>query len=489
MSGVVRPVFPDTLNSLEAQHRLPGRMTAEFHEAIALARRFNEEVVRPLHRVIDRKVFDDGEYLPEEFVAKAVERGLFTRWIPKMFGGGGMNMLSLYAFVEEVASVCAGLANVLGVHYLGVSVLSASGNLKLMSRILRDVARREKLGKSCILSLAWTEPDAGSDQVEAPLLRKARVRTTASKVAGGYLVNGSKVFISAGHLATWHMLICYEDLKRPAQTLVMLAVKTGTKGFGFGHKEKKMGQKACVASELVFDACFVPDEDVCFSADYAAELGITAEEACLKVIGAFPGVSQPGVGAVATGVARGACELALAYAANKKVAGEPLAERQWAQMILADMYKNVVAARSLYMEAAYGVARKSMIRMLFSKPLFYLSYILPAAFFTLLAPLLETEVVNRVYRKMHFRTVPDDEADVSGLGSICKFSCSDIALANSALALELMGSDGTRHDSGGEKLLRDAKLLQIYEGTNEINRLNLFLKKIAPSTPGIRVFE
>jgi len=262
--------FMDSLNSLEAQHRLPARIKVDFHEATKLARRFIEKVIQPVYQDIDRKIMEDNEYLPVEFIRKANEWGLYTLWIPKMYGGQGMNMLSLYPFMEEISSVCAGLANLIGAHYLGVSVLCSSCNIKVINRILRAVVSECNKGNPCLISLAWTEPDAGTDQSEIPLLPQAKVRTLATKVADGYVVNGSKVFISAGHVSTWHMLICYEDIRRPADTLIMLAVKTGMKGFTFGHKEEKMGQKACVASELIFEDCFVPDENVCFSGDQVA---------------------------------------------------------------------------------------------------------------------------------------------------------------------------------------------------------------------------
>lgn len=483
--------FTDILNSLEAQHRLPARLKADFHEAMNLARRFNDEVLRPICLEVDRKVMEDNEYLPLDFLHKANEWGLFTLWIPKMFGGKGMNMLSLYIFIEEISSVCAGLANLIGAHYLGVSVLCSSCNMKISNRILRDVAREEKRGNSCIISLAWTEPDAGTDQVEAPLLPHAKVRTQATRVAGGYVVNGSKVFISAGHVSTWHMLICYEDIKKPADSQIMLAVKTGMKGFSFGHKEQKMGQKACVASELIFEDCFVPDENVCFSKDQVSRLTITAKQAGLKLINMFPGVTQPGVAAIGTGIARAACEAAIGYAAKKKVAGETLINQEWAQIVIADMYTNVVAARTIYMEAVYAAGLMSMFRLLFNKVLFYLTLYTPAWFFTLfVSPLFNLEIVNHIYRKLNFEwTSADDERHMSGLGAMTKFSCSDIAVQNCSMALDLMGADGTRHDAGAEKLLRDAKLLQIYEGTNEVNRINLFSTHIAHDMPGVRVFE
>lgn len=483
--------FMDSLNSLEAQHRLPARIKTDFHEATKLARRFNDEVLRPIYQDIDRKIMEDNEYLPVEFIRKANEWGLYTFWIPKMYGGQGMNMLSLYPFMEEISSVCAGLANLIGAHYLGVSVLCSSCNIKVINRILRSVVSECNKGNPCLISLAWTEPDAGTDSSEIPLLPQAKVRTQATKVAGGYMVNGSKVFISAGHVSTWHMLICYEDIRRPADTLIMLAVKNGMKGFTFGHKEEKMGQKACVASELIFEDCFVPDENVCFSGDQLGGLNITAREAGMKVISLFPPVSQPGVGSIGTGIARAACDAAIRYAAKKKIAGESLINQEWVQMAIADMYANVVMARALYMEAAYAAGLKSMIRLLFAKVLFYLSLYTPSWVFTrFVSPLFNIEIINRLYRKMNFEwTSDEDERHMSGLGALTKFSCTDIAVANCAKAIDLMGADGTRNDAGTEKMLRDAKLLQIYEGTNEVNRINLFAHHIAHNMPGVRVFE
>lgn len=494
LSGLSSPGlgFLDTQNSLEAQHRLPARIKKDFHEALRLARKFNDEVLRPMHLETDRKIMEDNDYLPLDFIRKANDWGLYTLWIPKMYGGQGMNMLSLFTFMEELASVCVGLANLVGAHYLGVSVLCSSCNMKITNRILRDVCTESKKGNPCLISLAWTEPDAGTDQFEPPLLHLAKVRTQATKVPDGYKVNGSKVFISAGHVSTWHMLICYEDVKKPEDNLIMLAVKTGMKGFTFGHKEHKMGQKACVASELIFEDCFVPDENVCFSKDHVRKLNISAKEAGMKLISMFPAVTQPGVASLGAGVARAACEAAISYASKKKVGGTSLIDQEWVQIVIADLYANVMAARAIYMEAAYAAGMRSMIRLLFDKVLFTLNLYTPEWMFTLfVAPFFNLEIVNHIYRKLNFEwTSAEDERLMSGLGSMTKFSCTDLAVKNCAMALDLMGADGTRHDAGAEKLLRDAKLLQIYEGTNEVNRINLFSQHIARTIiPEVRIFE
>lgn len=478
-------------DSLAALGRLPAGIRQEFEEAIALGRRFTEEVVRPAALDVDLRVSLDPDYLPLDFVRKANEWGLFSRWIPRLFGGGGMAMLSLYAFMEEISVGCAGLANIIGAHYLGVTVLCSSCNLRVTNRILREVAAGERSGRPCTLSLAWTEPDSGSEQFEKPLLPKARVRTRAEKVAGGYRLNGNKVFISGGHLATWHMVIAYEDLQAPADTLVMLAVKAGTPGFRTGRHEHKMGQKGCVASELVFDDCFVPDADACHAKEHVAGLGISPRDAALRVISLFPAVTKPGVGAIGAGVARAATEAAATYAAGKPLCDSRLADQQWAQLALADMHRRHITAKTLYMEAAYAAGLHSMIRLLYVKPAYHLSRWLPGwCLDRIVAPLLSLAWLNRHYRWLNLvQADAGAERHMSGLGSLVKVSASDLAYENCISALDLMGADGTRHALGAEKLLRDARLLQIYEGTNEINRINLFAQCVAPAIPGARVFS
>ena len=172
-------------------------------------------------------------------------------------------------FVEELASECLAITNLIGVHYFGFSILAATWNIRLIDKISREVAEGERTGKPCLVSGAVTEPEAGTDAEEVELLARARVRCHARKVEGGYVVNGRKIFISNGHLSTWHMLLAYEDLERPDETMIAFAVKNGTPGFSFGRMEKKMGQKACPASELVFEDCFIPDENLLVSAAHA----------------------------------------------------------------------------------------------------------------------------------------------------------------------------------------------------------------------------
>ena len=484
------PRIYDTINSLDAIQRLPRGLYRDINRATALARRFCEEVVKPHYLKVDLKVTEDNEYLPVDLINEACKWGIFSLWIPKMFGGKGMNFLSLYLFIEEVSSVCAGLANVFSVHYLGLCVLFSTCNLRMINKILREVVREEKKGQPCLISLAWTEPDAGTDQQEEQLIDKAKVQTSAVKKDGGYLVNGRKIFISGGHFCTWHMVFCYEDLKKPGENLLILAVKNGMEGFSLGHKEKKMGQKACVASELIFEDCLVPDEYICVSSKRLKPFKHDLKELNMRLINLFTPVSRTGVASVATGIARGAYETAMNYAMTRRVDGELLANLQWVQTHLAEMYKNYAMARAAYLESACANAMKSMISMLFRKEVFFMTNLLPRLFFTIfISPFTGLDIVNHLYLKMMLSRDKKQSQYVSGLGSLIKFGCSDMAVLNSNMAMDLMGSDGTRHDRGAEKYLRDAKLLQIYEGTNEVNRVNLF-HTIAPvSEPEIKIFQ
>ncbi|KQC10128.1 MAG: hypothetical protein APR62_12630 [Smithella sp. SDB] len=486
------PKITDVINSLVTHYKLPKSkaLYKQIDTAIALARKFNEEVVKPVYKQIDLNVTQDNEYLCWDVINKANEWGFNTLFIPKMFGGQGMNLIAMYPFVEEIASVCVGLANVVCVHYLGFATLCASWNLKLMNEISREVKRGEKTGNPCLISLAITEPGAGTDVEETMLIDRGRIETIGQKVEGGYSVNGSKIFISNGHVSTWHILICYTNKNKPSGTTVMLAVKNGMKGFRFGHREKKMGQKACVASELIFENCFVPDKYVCMQwSDLSERSSKSVVEVIQTVIDNVVSSTRAGVAAFAVGAARGAYETALAYSRKKIVNGIPLINHQWAQSMLAEMYKNVNMGRAAYMESAYANAMHGLAKTLSVRPIFYADMLVPSWCFTMISPIFNLKIMTWLFRLLNFYRYPQESAEIqSGWASLTKFGCTDLGIINTQKAIQLMGIDGCRHDIGAEKYLRDAKLLQIYEGTNQLNRINLFKNLVGRSMPEVKVF-
>jgi alkylation response protein AidB-like acyl-CoA dehydrogenase len=482
------PKFEDIMCGLQATGKQPKGIIKETRKVIAIARKFNEEIARPAVLGLDRKMHTDHDYLPWEYVEEANRRGFYTMFIPKIFGGQGYSMSTVGYFLEEIASVCLAMANIIGVHYLGVTMLCSSWNIRMIDKLCRAVAAGEQSGNPCLLTLAMTEPDAGTDSQNVEFMDTGSLRCHARKVAGGYVINGTKIFISMGHLSTWHMVHAYTDLKRGSGNTVMLAVKTGTKGFSFGKKENKMGQKGSIASELIFNDCFIPDENVCIDNRDIAELSRSRKDTNEQVFAYIWGASRMGVGSFGAGAARGAFEVALQFASENKVDGKLLIDHEWCQARLAEMYKNVAVARTTYAEANYANGLYGLWKLLNIKPLYYLMKYSPPGLLDKIGKWLNQKpILTRIYRKLCLDMQKDEEIDrVDGWGSLAKFSCTDAAVINCRMALEIMGQAGIRQDQRAEKMLRDSKLLQIYEGTNQINRINLFKRLVARSCPGAK---
>jgi len=486
------PKFEDTMLSLQYAPKMPKAMVMETKQVIAIARQFNDEVARPLALALDRKTHEDPDYMPWDLVEKANKRGFYSMWIPKIFGGKGYNLPSMSYFSEEVGSVCLGIMNVIGVHYLGVAGLLTSYNTPLIKRVLKEVIQGEKNGKPCLVALAITEPGAGTDVEEMDLIDKGKITCLAKRVKGGYIVNGRKIFISMGHVSTWTALYGYTDLKNASETTVGMMMKQGMKGFTLGSHENKMGQRVCPASELIFEDCFVPDEQVIVDAQMTRKYTKKPlKEINMRYMDYALSATRAGVGAFGVGAARGAFEHALKFANETELNGKLLINHQWAQCMLAEMYKNVMVGRLAYIEANYANSLRGAYKLLQLKPMYYYQKYMPQAYFDkVISPFLERESATWLLRKMAYdwHSLADDHC-CSGWASLAKFTGTDIGVRNCQMALELMGQAGLRQDRGVEKILRDAKLVQIYEGTNQLNRLNLFKCLIAPAYPQAKVFE
>jgi alkylation response protein AidB-like acyl-CoA dehydrogenase len=196
------------------------------------------------------------------------------------------------------------------------------------------------------------------------------------------------------------------------------------------------------------------------------------------------------VGAFGAGAARGAFERALEFACGTTIGDARLVDHEWAQSTLAEMYQNAAMSRLAYVEANYANSLHGLFRYLVAKPVYYFLKWTPAFFLrNAIGPLLDRPFATRLARRLHFgERTRRDGLRASGWGSLAKLVGSDAAVRNCQLAVRLMGHAGVRRDHGVEKCLRDAKLLQIYEGTNQLNRLNLFKCLIADRAPDARLF-
>lgn len=485
------PTFENSFIGLEYAPKLPRTMVQETRALVAYARKFNDEVVKPRALALDRLTHEDPDYLPHDLMKTVSDWGFYTMWVPKIFGGKGMNLPSLSPVMEEISSACVGIANVMGVTYLGLTSLMTSFNMRVTNRVIKDLVEGVRKSKPKLIAFAITEPAAGTDVEDMDLVDRGRVICRAQRVDGGYVVNGRKVFISMGHVSEWTVFYAYTDLKKPSETMIGLVVKTGTKGFSVGRHEDKMGQRVCPASEIIFEDCFIPDDQVLIDTDSMRKFTRKSPaDVMMRHIDFLASSSKAGVCAIGTGVARGALEDALKFAASTKVKGKALINHQWAQAILAEMYKNVTLGRLAYQEANYANCSRGTYDLLQMKPVFYYLKLMPPSYFRMLEPVINKGITTWAMRKMYFDLKRQADVDCcSGMASLAKVSGTDIGMKNCQLALDLMGEAGLRQDRGMEKRLRDAKLLQIYEGSNQMNRLITFKGLIAPSFPQARVFE
>ncbi len=483
------PKIWEVYNGLECQHRINRGTHRDIKEAIAIARKFAKEVIRPAYLDIDLKCMADHDYLPWEVVKKAGEYRLFSLFVPKFFGGPGLGFLGIYPFAEEISAACPAMGHIVMVHYCGMATLFPSMNARLIRMVLKDVMKSEREGAPRLCTIVVTEPESGTDVQEPLLVQHARPGSSVKRVEGGWVINGKKIFISSGHLSHWHIANFIEDKKNKPESWLQLVVPNGTPGFSFGAREKKMGQLACPASELLFDDCFVPDSMVSVRSQ---DKEFTASKKgprwmCHTVVDHVTASTRTGTAAISTGIGRGAYERALEYARKKTVNGELLVNQQWAQMMLTEMYRNVNVSRAAYMESAFTLALSGLFKLMYLKPVDRLQRVLPRWYFRMIiGPFLNLKVATWLLRKYyyHWYTVEERSAS-SGWGSTCKIECSDTALANCNIALDLMGVDGLRHEYGVEKSFRDIKKQQIYESTNQVNAINLFYCLVARDMPEV----
>ncbi|MCC6224982.1 MAG: acyl-CoA dehydrogenase family protein [Microthrixaceae bacterium] len=360
---------------------------------------------------------DDNPDSPERdaLLREAAAAGILGVSLPEVLGGSGMDQISGALVTEELAAACSGCAVLFGATTLGMLPILLSFDPGLIGRFVMPLVESWNTDEPKVAALAATEPEMGSDFIMGH--PTGRQGTRARKVDGGYELSGTKVFISNGSLA--EVVTVFARLDPPLtgvsnpvrENMVCLAVPADSPGFSVGQVFDKMGQRACPAAELVFDEVFVPEEN-----------RVGAEGDGWKINRTVMSVTRSPVGAIAVGIARSAFEHALTYAEARVQGGSPIVGHQATQLMLADMAIRVDAARHLVHEAVRAI-----------------------------------ELGQPSLR----------------LSSMAKTFASDAAVANALDAVQIMGGYGYMREYGVEKLLRDAKLTQIYEGTNQINRFEI----------------
>lgn len=366
-------------------------LTEEQQMIRELARQIAEEKIVPRRAELDEK-----EEFPKDIMKALAQSDMFGLFIPEQYGGLGKGSLELAIAVEELSRACLGVSTTYAANALGTFPIILFGSEEQKNKFLPDIAAGKKL-----VAFGLTEANAGSDA--------AGIQTTARLEGNEYVLNGTKQWITNGGEADIYTVIAMTDKSKGPRGASAFIVEKGTPGFTFGKKEKKMGIRASATSELIFDNCRVPKENIIGKDG----LGFIV---AMKTLDS----SRTGVGAQGVGVAQGAFEEAVKFAKHRVQFGQPIISFQAIQHMLADMATHIEAARAL----VYQVSRY----------------------------------------------IDGGAKDVSKESAMAKLFATDVAMKVAVDAVQVMGGAGYMREYPVEKMMRDAKILQIFEGTNQIQR-------------------
>jgi acyl-CoA dehydrogenase len=355
------------------------------------ARRFARSEVAPVAARLDR----DGEF-PQRLCERAFELGLMNLTLPVEVGGAGLSHVEQVLVSEEIAAGCVAVATTLVANDLALLPIVLFGTDEQRRRLLPPFAERLRFASFCL-----TEPGAGSDA--------AGIATRARRDGDGYVLDGTKCFITNGGVADQFTVFATLDPAQGRRGLCCLVVEGRPPGVTVAKKEEKMGQRASNTVMLHFDGVRVP-----------AANRIGAEGEGFQVAMGTLDHSRPITASFAVGIARAALEHALAYARDRRQFGRPIAELQAIQFMLADIASDVEAARLLTWKAAWQ---------------------------------LDAGERNTL------------------VSSHAKRFAADMAMRATTDAVQIFGGNGYTSDYPVEKLMRDAKLVQIYEGTSQVQRV------------------
>jgi alkylation response protein AidB-like acyl-CoA dehydrogenase len=373
-----------------------------------LTRELADGVLRPRVDAAER----DGTFPREEFRVLG-RAGLLALPYPERFGGGGQPYQTYLQVVEELSRAWLAVGLGVSVHTLTCFALATAGTPEQQQRWLPGMLGGEQLGAYCL-----SEPASGSDA--------AAMRTTAEPDGDAYVVNGVKAWISHAGQADFYTVFARTsgDHEGPdrAKGISCLHVPAGAPGVSAAAAEHKMGMRASVTAQMIFEDARVPASQRIADEGEGFALALAALDA-----------GRLGIAACATGVAQAALDAATAWAVQRRQFGRPIGDFQGLSFLLADMATAVEAARALYLSAA---RRKD---------------------------------AGLPYRPQ---------------AAMAKLFASDTAMRVTTDAVQVLGGYGYVEDFPVERLMREAKVLQIVEGTNQIQRLVIGRSLARPPTPG-----
>ena len=355
------------------------------------ARRFARDEVAPVAGELDA-----ANEFPRDLIEKAWSLGLTNTAIPESCGGLGLSYVDATLIVEEIAWGCAGIATSVMTNDLALTPILVGGSDEQQQEWVTPFVDQFKLAAFCL-----SEPAAGSDV--------AGLQLHAKKDGDDYILDGTKCWITNGGEADLFTVFATLDRDSRHKGICAFVVPADTPGVEIGKKEDKMGQRASDTRVIHFDGARVP-----------ARQRLGEEGQGFRIAMQTLDLSRPLIAALGTGIAQRALDESLAYAGEREAFGNPIAGFQAVQFMLADMAKDVEAARLLVRQSAWML---------------------------------------------------DAGLPASKSSSMAKCFATDAAMKASTDAVQIFGGNGYTREYPVEKLMRDAKLMQIYEGTNQIQRV------------------
>ncbi|MCK4672795.1 acyl-CoA dehydrogenase family protein [candidate division WOR-3 bacterium] len=355
-------------------------------------RDFADKEVAPRAKELDIK----GEF-PWDLIKRMAELELLALYVPKEYGGAGLDVLSYAIAIDEIGRVCGSTGIFLAAHSsLGVYPIYVAGSEEQKQKYLIPLARGEKIG-----SFGLTESNAGSDA--------AGTQTIAKLVGDEYVINGSKRFITSGEVADIIVFTATKDPSMGYSGISAFIVEKGTPGFSAGKKEDKLGLRGSITSELIFEDCKIPKENL-----------LGKEGKGFKVFMATLDGGRISIGALALGIAQGALDASVKFVKENKKSGKPLKKSQFVQSMIAEMATEIEAARLLIYQAAM---------------------------------------------------LKDNDMPYTKEAAMGKYYASLIGMKATDMAITIHGMLGLTKEYPVERFMRDEKLMEIGEGTSEIQKI------------------
>ena len=366
-------------------------LPSEYQDLRDSVRALAEKEIAPHAHAVD----EDHRY-PQEASDALIKANLHAAHVPTEFGGEGADALAVAIIIEEVARVCASSSLIPAVNKLGSLPLMIGGDESQKKRWLPELAK----GKG--FSYCLSESEAGSDA--------AALKTKAEKTSAGWLLNGSKKWISNAGVSEFYTVIAQTDPSKGSKGITAFIVEKSDPGISFGAPEKKMGFRGSPTREVYFDNVELSDDRRIGEVGKGFSIAMDTLDH-----------TRITIAAQALGIAQGALDAAEKYSHERKQFGKEIFEFQAIQFILADMAMNIEAARQL----TYAAAAKS----------------------------------------------ERNDKDLKFFSASSKAFASDVAMKVTTDAVQVLGGYGYVSDYPVERMMRDAKLTQIYEGTNQVQRI------------------